>query len=275
MSNTVMTAMDSRGVTTITLNRADKHNAFDQQMVTELIAALENTQANPNARILIIAAEGMIFSAGADLHWMKHMGECSYEDNLNDARMLAKMLKALYEIPLPTIAKIQGAAFGGALGLISCCDIAIAATDSLFAFSEVKIGLIPATISPYILEAIGSRAARRYFITGQSFDAQQALLLGMIHDVVEQEHLENTVARLIDKLLKNSPKAMASSKQLIREITHHHIDDTLINYTCERIATARLSKEGQVGLSAFIYKRKAYWQRDNKRWGNEGEQCAP
>ena len=263
MKSMVTTKIDIRGVTTITLNRPEKHNAFDDQMVNQLTYAFEQTTANPNSRVLILAAAGKIFSAGADLHWMKCMGKYSYIENLKDAKNLAKMLKTLHEMPLPTIARIQGPAFGGALGLISCCDIAIATTKASFAFSEVKIGLIPATISPYIIEAIGSRAARRYFMTGEKFEAQQAVELGLINEAVEETQLDNTIAQLINTLLENSPTAMHSAKQLVQDIRNRSINDELIKETCERIADIRRSKEGQEGLSAFLEKRKPHWRQDN------------
>ncbi|HEB28624.1 MAG TPA: enoyl-CoA hydratase/isomerase family protein [Porticoccus sp.] len=263
MNNRVRLTTDFRGVATVTLSRPHTHNAFDGCMVDELTSAFETTMANPSARVMILAAEGKTFSAGADLAWMKRMGEYSYIENLKDAKNLAKMLKTLHEMPLPTIARIQGPAFGGALGLISCCDIAIAATKASFAFSEVKIGLIPATISPYIIEAMGSRAARRYFMTGEKFEAQQAVDLGLINEAVEETQLDNTIAQLITTLLENSPTAMHSAKQLVQDIGNRSINDELIKETCERIADIRQSKEGQEGLSAFLEKRKPHWRQDN------------
>ncbi|MDX2350500.1 MAG: enoyl-CoA hydratase/isomerase family protein [Porticoccus sp.] len=263
MSNRVRLTTDSRGVATVTLSRPHTHNAFDNCMVDELTRAFETIMTNPLARVMILAAEGKTFSAGADLTWMKRMGEYSYEENLNDAKNLAEMLKVLNEIPLPTIARVQGPAFGGALGLISCCDIAIASTNASFAFSEVKIGLIPATISPYIIKAMGSRASRRYFITGEKFGAQQAVTLGLIDEAVEYSQLNNHITQLITALLKNSPAAMQASKQLVQDIERRPIDDTLIKKTYERIADIRLSKEGQEGLSAFLEKRKPHWRQDN------------
>jgi methylglutaconyl-CoA hydratase len=263
MKSMVTTKIDSRGVTTITLNRPEKHNAFDDHMVAQLTTVFEQTMDNPKARVLVLAAEGKTFSAGADLHWMKHMGECNYEENLNDAEGLANMLKILNEMSLPTIARVQGPAFGGALGLISCCDIAIAVTNASFSFSEVKIGLTPATISPYIIEAIGSRATRRYFITGERLEAKQAVKLGLINEAVEETQLDNTIAKLIATILKNSPAAMCASKQLVQDINHRPINDALIKETYECIARIRLTKEGQEGLSAFLEKRKPNWCLDD------------
>lgn len=268
MTNPVITTTDASGVTTITLNRQKKHNAFDDQMVAKLTAALEKTMANPKTRVLVLAAEGTTFSAGADLHWMKRAGQYSYEDNLNDAESLAHLLKTMNEMPLPTIAKVQGPAFGGALGLISCCDISIATTNASFAFSEVKIGLIPATISPYIIEAIGVHKARQYFTTGETFDAKKAAQLGLINEVVEEMQLDDAIAQLIATLLKNSPAAMQAAKQLTRDLGRKPMNDALIKDTCRRIADIRLSKEGQEGLSAFLEKRQPSWQRENQTNGS-------
>jgi methylglutaconyl-CoA hydratase len=250
-------------VATVTLSRPNTHNAFDDGMVDQLTSAFETIMANPSIRVMILAAEGKTFSAGADLNWMKRMGEYSYEKNLQDAKNLATMLKTLYEMPLPTIARIQGPAFGGALGLISCCDIAIAATKASFAFNEVKAGLIPATISPYIIKSIGPRASRRYFMTGETFGTEQAVTLGLIDEAVEGSQLNNHITQLITALLKNSPAAMQASKQLVQDIEHRPIDDTLIKKTYEQIADIRLSKEGQEGLAAFLEKRKPHWKQDN------------
>lgn len=261
MTNTVITTTGTRGVTTITLNRAKKHNAFDDQMVSRLTMALKKIMANSKTRVLVLAAEGTTFSAGADLDWMKRVGTSRYEDNLRDAEALADMLKTMNEMPLPTIAKVQGPAFGGALGLISCCDISIATTNASFSFSEVKIGLIPATISPYIIDAIGAHKARHYFMTGETFDARQAAQLGLINKVVEETQLNDATAQLIATLLKNSPAAMRAAKQLAQDVGRSPMSDALIKETCRRIADIRLSQEGQEGLSAFLEKRKPSWQR--------------
>jgi methylglutaconyl-CoA hydratase len=178
-NNTVITHIGEEGVATVTLNRQEKHNAFDEHVIAELQAAFDQLAAQDNVRVVILKSAGKNFSSGADMNWMKRMSEYDYDDNLKDARQLASMLKSLHDMPQPTIARVQGAAFGGAVGLISCCDIAVAEHNASFCLSEVKIGLIPATISPYVIRAIGERASKRYFITAERFSAEQALLLGL------------------------------------------------------------------------------------------------
>lgn len=260
MTKTVATKMDDRGVTTITLNRPNKCNAFNEQTITELTNALETSAANPKTRIVILTAAGEIFSAGADLDWMRKMGSYNYEENLADAKCLATLLKTLDELPLPTIAKIQGPAFGGAIGLISCCDIAIATFNSTFCFSEVKIGLIPATIAPYIIQTIGVSHAQCYFLSAETIDAQQALNLGLLHKVVDREELDLAIEKTIQNLLANSPKAMGAIKALIKEIQYQPINEDVQHATCKRLAKIRMSDQGQEGLSAFLEKRHPSWQ---------------
>ena len=186
----IITKIDSRGVAKVTLNNPSKHNAFDDYMITQLSNAFTAIAENSDVRLMILASKGQSFSAGADLDWMKRMAAYSYEENLEDAKALAGMLKMLNDMPQPTIARVQGAAFGGALGLISCCDIAVAATTASFALSEVKIGLVPATISPYVIAAIGERYAKRYFITAERFDANTALQMSLVHETVEEQLLD-------------------------------------------------------------------------------------
>lgn len=250
---------DPRGVFTVTLNRPEKHNAFDDQIISQLNQLFNEIATNPKARVMILAANGKSFSAGADLNWMKSMIEYSYERNLSDANALAIMLKTLNEMPIPTIAKVQGGALGGAVGLVSCCDIAVAASSAYFCLSEVKIGLIPATISPYVIQAIGQRAARRYFNTAERFDANTATTLGLISEVVDAERLDESVNEFVQQLLSNSPAAIKASKQLISDIAGKDIDKTIIDTTSERIANIRISSEGQQGLSAFLEKQPAPW----------------
>jgi methylglutaconyl-CoA hydratase len=250
---------DSRGVFTVTLNRPEKHNAFDDQIIYQLSHIFNEIAANPTARVMILAANGKSFSAGADLNWMKSMIEYSYERNLSDANALASMLKTLNDMPIPTIAKVQGGALGGAVGLVSCCDIAVATSSTYFCLSEVKIGLIPATIGPYVIQAIGQRAARRYFNTAERFDADTAAALGLISEVVDTERLDESVNQFVQQLLSNSPAAIKASKQLISEVAGKEIDKTLIDTPSERIANIRISTEGQQGLSAFLDKQPAPW----------------
>jgi methylglutaconyl-CoA hydratase len=260
MTDTKITlVIDPRGVATVTLNNEEKHNAFDDAMICELTQVFEQVASNNNVRVMVLSANGKSFSAGADLNWMKRVSHYAYKENLADASALATMLKTLNTLPKPTIARVQGAAFGGAVGLVSCCDIAIASPHASFCLSEVKIGLIPATISPYVIAAIGSRAARRYFNTAETFTAATAMSLGLVSEVVDAEQLDSSINTLVDALLRNSPAALKASKQLIFDIAGREINTGLIQETSKRIAAIRVSPEGQEGLSAFLEKRPAEW----------------
>lgn len=255
----VLTEIDRRGVAMVTLNNPDKHNAFDDNIIGQLTAVFEQIRNDKHARVMILGATGKNFCAGGDLGWMKRMASYSYEENLVDAKALAGMLKTLNFLPIPTIARIQGAAFGGAVGLVSCCDMAVAATGASFCLSEVKIGLTPATISPYVVAAIGQRAARRYFTTAERFSAQTAAGLGLVSAVVDENQLDTEINKLVEALLGNSPKAIVAAKQLVLDVAGREINDQLIALTSERIAAIRVSSEGQEGLTAFLEKRKPAW----------------
>ena len=255
----VITDIDDLGVARVRLNNPDKHNAFDDQIIDELTEAFVAIADNSNVRVMVLGSEGKSFSAGADLEWMKRMASYSYDENLRDASALALMLKTLNEIPQPTIARVQGAAFGGAVGLVSCCDMAVAASAASFSLSEVKIGLVPATISPYVIAAIGQRAARRYFVTAERFDAHRALQLGLVNEVVDAEQLDQEIDRLINTLLANGPEAVTGAKQLVFDVAGKPIDQQLIDATCETIAAIRVSEQGQEGLQAFLERRKPQW----------------
>ncbi len=255
----VITDIDDHGVARVRLNNPDKHNAFDDEIIGELTEAFVTIADNSNVRVMVLGSEGKSFSAGADLEWMKRMASYSYDENLRDASALALMLKTLNEIPQPTIARVQGAAFGGAVGLISCCDMAVAASAASFSLSEVKIGLVPATISPYVIAAIGQRAARRYFVTAERFDAHRALQLGLVNEVVDAEQLDQEIDRLINTLLANGPEAVTGAKQLVFDVAGKPIDQQLIDATCETIAAIRVSEQGQEGLQAFLERRKPQW----------------
>ena len=259
----ITTAIDANGVATVTMNNPAKHNAFDDDIIGELTRAFEAVAANKNLRVMVLAATGKSFSAGADLGWMKRMAAYSYEENLRDARALAGMLKALNSLPIPTIARVQGGSFGGAVGLVACCDIAIATTRAKFCLSEVKIGLIPATISPYVIAAIGARASRRYFNTAEVFSAQTAANLGLVSEVVDEAELDKVVTAIIGSILGNSPAAIAASKQLIVDVAGKEITAQLIEHTSEGIARIRVSPEGQEGLAAFLEKRPAAYIPSN------------
>jgi methylglutaconyl-CoA hydratase len=257
--SSVLTEIDNRGVARVTLNRPDKHNAFDDAVIAALRAAFDDLAEREEVRVVILASEGKSFSAGADLGWMKRMAAYDHADNLADSRLLAGMLAALYNLPQPTIARVQGAAFGGAVGLVSCCDMALASDRASFALSEVRIGLVPATISPYVIRAIGERAARRYFMTGERFDAADALALGLVGEVIDAEDLDDRLYTLVDNLLENGPAAVRAAKALVNRVSGQALEPGLIEDTCERIAAIRVSPEGQEGLAAFLEKRQPAW----------------
>jgi len=258
----VITEIDNLGVARVTLSNPEKHNAFDDQIITQLTEAFSAVASNADVRVMVLGSEGKSFSAGADLDWMKRMANYSYDENLQDAQALALMLKTLNELPQPSIARVQGAAFGGAVGLVSCCDMAVAATAATFSLSEVKIGLVPATICPYVIAAIGERAARRYFTTAERFNAQTAKHIGLLSEVIDAEHLDDQVNLLVNALLANGPEAILAAKQLVSDISGQTIDQNLIDHTCEVIAGIRVSEQGQEGLNAFLEKRKPHWLKD-------------
>ena len=243
----------------MTLNRPEKHNAFDDSIIAELREAFDALAKNDNVRVVVLASRGKSFSAGADLGWMKRMAEYDFGHNLKDAELLAGMLKSLHDLPQPTIARVQGAAFGGAVGLVSCADMAVGSTRASFSLSEVKIGLMPATISPYVIKAIGERASRRYFTTAERFDASEAHRIGLLSEVVEEDQLDAAVESLISTLLANGPEAVRATKDLINGVAGKEINAEVIEDTCARIAHIRVSEEGQEGLGAYLDKRKPNW----------------
>ena len=243
----------------VTLDRPEVHNAFDETLIEELTAALGALGADTGVRAVVLIGAGPSFCAGADLNWMKRMAGFSRAQNLADARALAAMLATLYELPKPTIARVHGAAFGGGIGLVSCCDIAIGAQDATFALSEAKLGLIPATISPYVIEAIGARAARRYFLTAERFTAAEAYRLGLLHDLAQLSELDARINELLGFLVTAGPRAQAECKALIRAVAHRPIGGAVIADSAARIASVRASAEAREGVAAFLAKRRAAW----------------
>jgi methylglutaconyl-CoA hydratase len=258
----VLFNVDRYGVATVTLNNPEKHNAFDDKIIAQLTIIFMGIAKRDDINVMILASTGKSFSAGADLGWMKRMASYSYEENLSDANALAHMLRALNFLPQTTIAQIQGAAFGGAVGLASCCDIVIASNKASFCLSEVKLGLIPATISPYVVNAIGQKASRRYFQTAERFFADKAQQLGLVDEIVSLDELENTVNNMVCKLLSNGPQAVRQAKQLALDVAYQEINHELLSITSERIASIRVSDEGQEGLTAFFEKRPASWIKE-------------
>lgn len=248
------------GVGIITLNRPDRHNAFDDAAIAELSDAIERMGADPAVRVLVMSSSGKSFCAGADLNWMKRVAGYSSEENLRDARALAEMLRRLAQCPKPTIARIQGAAYGGGVGLISCCDVAIATFDSQFALTEVKLGIIPAAISPHVVAAIGERYARRYMLTAERFSAAEAYRIGLLHEMVsDDEALDEAVGEVVDALLNNGPVALAECKALLAAVAWKPLTPEVIEDTAQRITRVRASDEGREGLTAFLEKRKPNW----------------
>ncbi len=247
-------------ITTITLNHTAKRNAFNDQMIKELITLLLRAEEDPHTRVVILAANGKCFSAGADLSWMQAMVDYSEEQNIKDAVQLGTLMHTLYSLTKPTIALIQGPAYGGGIGLIACCDIALASPQANFCFAEVKFGLIPATISPYIVAAMGQRAAQRYFLTAEVFDISIAQHYGLIHEIVAADQLVARGLVIADHLLQNGPQALAASKKLICDVSKQPLNDPELHHkTAEQIANLRVSEEGQEGLMAFLQKRKPKW----------------
>ena len=246
-------------VATVTLARPDKRNAFNDEVIAELNQAFTQLGSSEQVRVIVLAAEGKAFCAGADLNWMRAMADYSREENLADADKLAQMLSTLYRCPKPTIAAIQGDVYAGGIGLISACDIAIAVDSANFCLSEVRLGLAPATISPYVIRAMGARAAHRYFLTAEVFDAVEAQRIGLVHECVSEAELEEKVASVAKKLRNNSPNAVKECKQLVQYVAEATIDEALIAQTVEGIADIRASDEGKEGVQSFLQKRKPNW----------------
>jgi methylglutaconyl-CoA hydratase len=266
MNKTVILNLDARGdgsgVVALTINRPEHHNAFDGRLISELLEALDQVENNPDARVLILNAEGKTFSAGADLNWMRRMAELSDKENKSDTIKLAALMQKLNYLRIPTIAQVQGAAYGGGVGLVACCDMAIATTKAAFCLSEVRFGLIPAIISPYVIAAIGQSAARRYFITAEHFDAVQALQLGLIHEVVKDKDMTPFVDSLINNILQGGPKAQIEAKKLIFAVSAKAITDVVIGDTAKRISSVRSSAEARERINAFLQKRSAIQKKD-------------
>ena len=246
-------------VAVVTLNRPEIRNAFDDGLISSLSRTLRDLESDDSVRAVVLAGAGPAFCAGADLHWMKRMAGYSYEQNLADARALAGMLKALDRMSKPTIARVHGAAFAGGVGLVAACDIAIGTPQAEFALTEAKLGLSPATISPYVVRAIGQRAARRYFLTAERFDAAEAQRLGLLSAVVPAETLDAAIDALLGHLSQGGPGALAAIKDLIRAVSCGPVDEAMIEDTAKRIAEIRVSPEGREGIASFLEKRKASW----------------
>ena len=244
----------------LALRLAERHNAFDEALIEELTLGLRELEANPAVRVVVLSSVGKSFSAGADLNWMRRAAAYGEGQNLEDARRLAELMRTLNTLSKPTIARVHGAAFGGGVGLVAACDIALATFDAVFVLSEVKLGLIPAVISPYVIAKIGEGYARRYFLSAERFGAAEAYRIGLVHEIVpDGEGLDAAVGEVIEQLLKNGPQAMAAAKGLIREVAGSQIDDLMIDNTALRITTIRAGDEAREGINAFLEKRAPGW----------------
>lgn len=259
MASSLTVDVDGRGVATVTLDRPALHNAFDDALIAALTEALRSLGRDEAVRVVVLAARGKSFSAGADLDWMRRTAGYSREENLRDAEALAALMRTLDGLPRPTVAVVQGPAYGGGVGLVACCDVAVASTAATFCLSEVRLGLAPAVISPYVVAAIGPRAARRYALTAERFDAAEARRLGLVHEAVAPEALEAAAGRIVAALLAGGPRAVAAAKSLLARVARAPLDDGLVAETAERIAALRASEEGREGLSAFLEKRTPGW----------------
>jgi methylglutaconyl-CoA hydratase len=259
MSNKVISQIDRDGNATVMLNRPDVHNAFDPEMVEALTATFNELEADTKVRAVVILGAGRNFCAGADIEHMKKSAGFSREQNFRAAQQTARMMHTLYGMKKPTIACVRGAVRGGGVGLVAACDIAIASREATFRLSEVKLGIIPAMISPYVIAAIGERMARRYMLTGEEFDSAEAYRIGLIHDLVEEEVLNAKVGVMLAQLYSSGPNAVVAIKSLIPVSAHATIDEQIVDETARRIAEVRATPEAQEGLSAFLEKRKPSW----------------
>lgn len=241
------------------LNRPDVRNAFNDTMLAELTEAFRSLDAERDIRAVVLAAHGKAFCAGADLNWMERMAGYTFEQNYEDALGLANMLHALHTMSKPTIARVHGAAFAGGMGLVAACDIAVAAVGAQFCLSEVKLGLVPATIGPYVIAAMGERMAHRYMITAETFDAAEAYRIGFVQDLVQPEEIDETINAILGHIVSGAPGAHAAAKELIGAVAHQPLSESLIADTATRIATARASDEGKEGIRSFLEKRKPAW----------------
>jgi methylglutaconyl-CoA hydratase len=258
MSTALTIAVQDR-IARITLTRPEVRNAFNDEVIQELKAAFESVGGRDDVRAVVLAAEGPAFCAGADLNWMRRMADYTRDENLADAGQLAAMLKAIYECPKPTIAAVQGDVYAGGMGLVAACDMAVSVRTAAYCLSEVKLGLIPATISPYVIRAMSTRAAHRYFLTAERFSADEAHRIGFVHELVDADQLDAKVGELTAALVSACPAAVKACKRLVQDVAEREIDAALIAATVEGIAEIRASDEGREGVQSFLQKRKPSW----------------
>jgi methylglutaconyl-CoA hydratase len=258
MSTALTIAVQDR-IARITLTRPEVRNAFNDEVIQELKAAFESVGGRDDVRAVVLAAEGPAFCAGADLNWMRRMADYTRDENVADAGQLAAMLKTIYECPKPTIAAVQGDVYAGGMGLVAACDMAVSVRTAAYCLSEVKLGLIPATISPYVIRAMSTRAAHRYFLTAERFSADEAHRIGFVHELVDADQLDAKVGELTAALVSASPAAVKACKRLVQDVAEREIDAALIAATVEGIAEIRASDEGREGVQSFLQKRKPSW----------------
>ena len=258
MSQAIRTTTQG-GIATVVLSRPDVRNAFNDEVIAELSQAFIQLGDDPQVRAIVLMAEGPAFCAGADLNWMRRMADYSREENEQDAEKLAFMLRTIYECPKPTIARVQGDVYAGGMGLVACCDMAVSVDTANYCLSEVKLGLIPATIGPYVIRAMGPRASHRYFLTAERFSAAEARRIGFVHEVVPADQLDATVSTWVQALLAASPNAIKECKKLVQYVADRDITRLLIDHTVKAIADIRASDEGKEGVQSFLNKRKPAW----------------
>ena len=254
-----LTISTQGAVRTITLSRPDVRNAFNDEVIAELKAAFEDVAQASDVRCVVLAAEGPAFCAGADLNWMRRMADYTRSQNMADAAQLAAMLRAIYACPQPTVARVQGDVFAGGMGLVAACDMAVSVDTATYCLSEVRLGLIPATISPYVIRAMGARAAHRYFLTAERFSAVEAHRIGLVNEVVSADALDAKLAELTGALVGASPNAVRACKRLVQDVAEREVNDALIAQTVAGIADIRASDEGKEGVQSFLQKRKPAW----------------
>lgn len=259
MRYTTLTITREGHTATVTLNRPDVRNAFNETAIADIKQAFSELGDDAGLRAIVLAANGPAFCAGADLNWMKKMAGYTHAENHADALQLAAMLRTIYLCPKPVVARVQGDCYAGGMGLVAACDIVVAVEQANFCLSEVKLGLIPATISPYVIKAMGEQAARRYFLTAERFDAREALRIGFAHEVVGADALDAKVAEVVKALVNNSPHAVQQAKVLVRDVSGQAVSDALLADTAERIAQIRASDQGREGVASFLEKRKPAW----------------
>jgi methylglutaconyl-CoA hydratase len=261
----------TRRVGLVSMARPQVRNAFNETTIAELTDAFRTLGADPGLRAVVLAGEGPAFCAGADLDWMRRMSQYSRDENLADATRLATMLRTIYECPKPVIARVHGAAFAGGVGLVAACDVAVASQTAEFCLTETKLGLIPATIAPYVIRAMGPGNARRYFLTAEKFDSGAALRMGLVQDVVAADRLDATIDELLGALMLTSAEAVTEAKRLVRDLAFRPIDDALVADTAERITAIRQSADGREGIASFLEKRKPRWVAEHEAMEADGD----